>query len=128
MFVHTSYYAKASRMNLDDYILVRVSNTQPSWFVHKTHVLNTNVFPDWNLINSYKNGEITYEKFGALYTRQIVSHGQPEFIIQELKNLCKIHNKEHVVLLCYEKDAGTCHRSVLAQLIDNNGECYCGEL
>lgn len=126
MEIYTSYYAKASRMDLEDCLLVKVSNTQPDWFIHKTHVLTTDVYPDWSLINSYKNGEISYEKFGALYTRQITSHTQPEFILQEVKNLCKIHDKEKVVFLCYEKEIGTCHRLVLAEMVGK--DFYRGEL
>lgn len=125
MRIYTSYYAKVARAS-QDALLIRVSNTAPAWFDKELVTLSTNVFPDWNLINAFKDGRISYETFCTEYRRMITSKTQPEYILHEIKGLAKAHGKETVILLCYEKSGEQCHRTELARIIDDGS--YCGEL
>lgn len=126
MRIYTSYYSRVSRIDTSEYLLVRVSNTSPEWFEKKLYKIDSNVYPDWTTINNYKSGEITRDEFRALYARKITSQTQPEFIYQELENLGRLYGKENIVLLCWEKDAQACHRTMLAELISKGD--YIGEL
>jgi uncharacterized protein YeaO (DUF488 family) len=125
MRLYTSYYAKVARASVDA-LLIQVSNTAPNWFDKRLVSLDINVCPDWEYINAFKNGEISYEAFCSEYRRVLTSKVQPEFILHEIKGLSQVYNKEAVILLCYEKDGNSCHRTELARLIDDG--CYCGEL
>lgn len=125
MKLYTSYYAKESRAS-HDALLVRVSNTIPDWFRKSTVVLPVNVFPDWTIINAFKSGELSYEAFCEEYIKRLSDKVQPAFLLTKLEELAQANNKDTVILLCYEKDGNACHRTALANYIDDG--CYCGEL
>lgn len=125
MRIYTSYYAKVGRMNTDA-LLVRVSNTAPSWFSKMLTTLNTNVYPDWRIINAFKDGSMSYETFCTKYRESLMDRTTSNELLEEIKRMAFSYGKEDVVLLCYEKNGAECHRTELAHFIDNG--CYCGEL
>lgn len=125
MKIYTSYYSKIKSVSLDDKVLVPVSNTVPDWFNTEYYKTKTNLSPKWDLINLYKNGNVDYKYFSFEYEKYLYEHFEKEEVLQELEQLAERMNVEYIVLLCYEKNAEKCHRSVLGKWL---GGSYLGEL
>jgi uncharacterized protein YeaO (DUF488 family) len=123
MRIYTSYYAKVARASTDA-LLVQVSNTKPKWFEKDTVILPINVFPDWNLINAFKAGQIDYNAFCAEYRKMLSVRTTPDELLFTLNGIMVAKGKEEAILLCYEKE--NCHRFELARFLDT--DCYAGEL
>lgn len=126
MKIYTSYYSKVARCNTDA-VLIKVSNTSPNWFNKELVSLLTDVSPSWELINSYKAGSLSYDEFCKEYREELLRKVSPIDIINELNYIAELYETDTVILLCWEKDANTCHRTELARIlsIENN---YIGEL
>ncbi len=125
MKIYTSYWAKASKAP-DNALIVCVSNTAPTWYQGYYVRPTVNVYPDWSLINAYKNGIITYEQFCVEYRRNLLGTYEAEFIYHEIENQARLHGKDIVVFTCWEKDPNSCHRIELARIVSVDD--YCGEL
>lgn len=121
MEIYTSYWAKVSRAP-EDILIVKVSNTAPAWFRGRYVELSINVYPDWDLINRYRNGIITYEQFCSEYRDDLLGKTKPEYILSEIEGLAHAYGLDKVALTCYEKTA--CHRFELARILG----LRCGEL
>ena len=64
------------------------------------------------LIALWKKGKLTWKEYSRRY---IASLKGKESMLEELATRSK---KETITLLCVEKDAGKCHRSLLRQQIE----------
>jgi len=71
--------------------------------------------PSVNLLNSYKNDEVTEEQYVHQYSNEIFSN--PKAIDSMLK-LYDMSREKDVWLICYEKE-GYCHRKTLLNCIQN---------
>lgn len=70
--------------------------------------------PSPALVKQYRGGEITFGAFGRRYRKEI-AHADAQAAIQLLAHLAVLRPIE---LGCFCEDACTCHRSILASLIE----------
>lgn len=124
MNIYTSYYSKVKSLPLDDMVLVQVSNTVPKWFMNEYIKLSKDVSPEWGLINAYKSGSISKNYFMESYESYLDSKFDKNEILDELTRIADAYQVNTIVLLCYEKDAETCHRTKLGNWL---GDSYKGE-
>lgn len=116
--IYTSYYTKMSRLSAEDKIFLRVSNSQPSWFKHKT-IPCTKFYPEWLLVEGVKNKTITEDEYKQAYL--LMLNKDPEFkskMQDKLKTLQKDNPDKNIVLLCWEAPDKFCHRHILADWLD----------
>lgn len=73
------------------------------------------LFPTASLLEGYKAGKVTWYEYCHVYFTQL-SCLHPEKTYQHLLQMA-----ERPVLLCYEKDHRTCHRSLVALWFESNG-------
>lgn len=74
--------------------------------------------PSFNLVYSYKSGEITSEEYIPLYYKEVLNRYTVLEIQSDLNSL--LEGKD-VVLLCYETPKDFCHRQVVAEWFRQNG-------
>ena len=125
MNIHTSYYSKVRMLPKENTILVQVSNTVPTWFREEYYKLSKDLSPEWGIINAYKCDNISRDCFMSKYRDYLDKHFDKNEILLELSRLAQACNVENVILLCYEKDAESCHRTELGKWL---GDFYLGEL
>jgi len=75
---------------------------------------NNEVAPSKELLTSARNGKISWEEYSEKYTAQIrdslLAHIWMRKVAEETQ-------RANVVLICFEKDASRCHRTLLANNI-----------
>ncbi len=109
----TSYYAKASRLNRDDYFLVQISRWPCRWC--KVDASCLLLAPP---VAAFKSK--TVEAFIRAYVRELDRVGLPA-VQEELSKLRGMAGEREVLLLCFEKAALECHRGILSQWIQQEG-------
>lgn len=116
MKIYTSYYAKLRYINTEKYCPIRVSKSKPAWLDGVLIKGIPAVYPPWDLINDWKNDEITWETYTDIYLYQL------SFINNEdvISKICEISNGKDAVLLCHEDNTKKCHRHILADWLDCN--------
>jgi len=102
--MNTSYFTskKILQPNLK---LVSISRKPPVWFTLSHQIYNP-LCPSWDLVMSYKSGEITEEAYTIRYYNEILNNLEPARTYQELG--------EDAILLCFEKAGDFCHRRIVA--------------
>lgn len=73
--------------------------------------------PDWRLVESYKNGNITWKEFRKSYIKKLKKLDVNEFY----------RMLDGKVLLCWENPKHHCHRDILREWFNRNGY-VCEEL
>jgi len=107
--MNTSYYS-SPKIIQGDPRLVSISKKTPESFVVK--VIYKPLCPSWNLVMSYKSGQITKEEYTTRYYDEILNNLDPAKTYQELG--------EDSILLCWERSGYFCHRHIVAKwLMDN---------
>ncbi|MBR3600608.1 MAG: DUF488 family protein [Lachnospiraceae bacterium] len=119
MKVYTSYFNKVKNGVPNNCIIIPVSNTIPSWFQPSVVFSRFKLSPHWDLINLYKNGSITYEEFSDKYTMSLMLRINKEELLSYFEELCRLHKKDTIILVCHEKDSSTCHRAALYKWLLN---------
>lgn len=77
------------------------------------------------LLRYYKNGKINWSEYRRYYLRWL----HHSVALKYMKEIGELAQKHPVVLVCYEKDAKHCHRTLLAQTVAKWSGCeYKGEL
>lgn len=102
--MNTSYFA-SKKILKPDLKLVSISKKPPEWFT-LSHKIYKPLCPSWDLVVSYKSGEITKEEYTTRYYNEILNNLDPAKTYQELE--------EDAILLCYEKSGEFCHRRIIA--------------
>lgn len=116
MDIYTSYYAKAQNFNPKEYTFLQISNSVPSWWRLPITKIQELV-PDWGIVDGYKKGSITEEKYTERYLKDLErSREKIDVFVEKLKKQITVKN---VVLLCYEKD-GFCHRNIAKDYLNKN--------
>lgn len=73
--------------------------------------------PTEEILNKYKNNEITEEEYTELYKNQVLSKLDPSDVYLDLMYIADSIN---IVLLCYESPKQFCHRHILAEWLNKN--------
>lgn len=114
MQIWTSYYAKM-RLLYFDYAVVAISNSVPKWFPYDLETL-PEVYPGWDLVMGIKNGNLTSDEYAKRYLKKLMDIDRNK-VLDKLKSIHKKHNKD-IVLVCYERPGGFCHRHILGKWLD----------
>lgn len=118
--IRTGYYANLKAYKESGYTLVSISRTMPK-LEEDIKVLSL-LAPSQQLLNRRKSGEYNWVDYEYHYRKEIESAKiTPEFIIQILSSLVFLEQTNGIVLLCYEKDHMKCHRSILADILNQSG-------
>lgn len=72
--------------------------------------------PSKQLLSKMKNESMSFEEFEKLFRKEKMNDKVFLEQITLLSGFC--YSNEDVVLLCYEKDATVCHRSIVAKMIE----------
>lgn len=113
MQVYTSYYGNWNNLKQTDlYVPVRISASKPKWF-EECEALS-DVFPSWDLISRYKNGDITSYEYSTEYMYQLGKLNK-QVILAKLLEISKKNDNKDIVLLCWESKGKFCHRYLLGE-------------
>lgn len=113
MEIYTSYFN--NRDLPKDFVRISIARFTPKW--EKCPVF-LECAPSIRLLNEYKNEEIDRFQYRRRYTDENLSKLHYTEFMEKIKNVSK---ERPVVLLCYEKD-GFCHRHLLSEWLNKNGE------
>lgn len=119
--IYTSYFANYKNIP-QDYQCVSVANSKPeSLFIPEWKLIR----PDWSLVTSYKNKDITVRDLYVHYFEQLDRNPAHRYI-EELR--CYSAGRP-VVLMCWERNYNDCHRKILSYWLQMNAlAIYKGEL
>ena len=107
--IYTSYFANYK--NIDPmYQCIAISNSKPA-YAFIPHIKR--LAPPWSIVKKYKAEPIPSAPFQSDYLRYIHINIGPE----EIKDCLIQFESDNIVLMCYEKDANICHRTILADYI-----------
>lgn len=113
MKYYTSYWSKVSRVDTSRLLLVQVSNTKPKWF-RKEVIEWSGIYPDWDLVNGFKQGFITEQQYRDRYYAQVGKLLNTPRFKQIFENACRDKELDGVCLVCWEAD-GFCHRYIVGE-------------
>ena len=112
--IYTGYYAKLKKYKEDGLYPVAISLTTPVFF---NGDLWEDVAPKPSTLWKYKKGEIDEFQFTEDY-KEWLNELDKEQIRKDLQEALREHSD--IVLLCYEKTGGFCHRHILADWIEEH--------
>lgn len=101
------------------YELVSISKGTPPYY--KGGTLDC-AKPSWNLVHSFKNGDINEAEYRDIYFRQLSM--DKDALIQHIND---INNGGKFIYLCYCGKTGFCHRHLWAEFLNKLG-IACEEL
>jgi uncharacterized protein YeaO (DUF488 family) len=81
-----------------------------------TRVAKSPLSPSWDLLNKAKEEKWDFDKYRQAL---IIELGESGAAAKKLWELKLIARKKDVFLVCYEKDASKCHRSIIKELMGN---------
>ena len=110
----TTCYARAGKMP-HDWLKVQTSNVAPKWWQPANRTFLPDLAPE-AMRKVWAGAKMTDGEFDADYIRQLNRLLRSGKLRQMIDGL-----PENAVFLCYEADCADCHRSTLAQFINQNG-------
>lgn len=118
MKIFTSYFA-SKNLDRSRHYLVQVSNSAPGGFEADAKLVE--VVPNWDtIVKPYKSGEISEMTYLSRYKRQLDDNTFS--VLLALDGLTKQAAGKDIVLLCYEKSGGFCHRHILGEWLKSKKE------
>ena len=112
--IYTSYFAKLKSLP-DNIVPISICGKAPDWYKGLQY---KKLAPSFNLVYSYKSGEITSEEYIPLYYKEVLN----KYTVLEIQSdLNSLSEGKDVVLLCYETPKDFCHRQVVAEWFRQNG-------
>ena len=79
--------------------------------------------PTWEMVMKTKQGKMSWEEYKAQYYEMMRKSYEDNF-----ERWQEILAREELVLLCYCKSPGRCHRRLLAEMLEEAGANYEGEI
>lgn len=70
--------------------------------------------PSWALLNYAKEYKISFEEYKERFLRELKKR---PFALEKLRNLKRIGKDRVIFLVCLEKDASKCHRSIVKDIL-----------
>lgn len=83
-----------------------------------TRTANHPLSPSWQLLEKIKEENLGWDDYTKIFLHEM----KTKDITLELHRLKNIAREKDVYLVCYEKDANFCHRSLVKQMIDELDE------
>jgi uncharacterized protein YeaO (DUF488 family) len=124
--LYTSYLAKLSKLP-DEGTKILVTRWKPrnTIDISKYNIeWSPSLAPSELLLAKYKDGSISFQQFREMFKEEKIN--RPDFIeaLNELKTL--LEDGQDVYILCYEKDYHSCHRTIIREMLEEEGY-KCGE-
>lgn len=111
--MQTSYFAKSAK----NPNAVSIAIGTPTWFKGKKY---SKLAPSWDLVKSYKNGEIDQSEYEKRYKLEVLDKLDPKKVFEEIG--------KDAVLLCWEKSTDFCHRHLVSRWLSNALNCEIMEI
>lgn len=70
--------------------------------------------PSWELLNYAKENKISFEEYKERFLKELK---QRPFVVEKLRTLKRIGKDRLIFLVCFEKDASKCHRSIVRDIL-----------
>lgn len=113
MEIYTSYFSNYKSIPAE-YQCVSIANSKPQGlFIPECGLFK----PKRSLVKKFKEQQISYTEFAQCYIAQLNAIPAVEYY-DKLRELSQLNP---VVLMCWEKDYETCHRTLAAYWLANNG-------
>ena len=112
MEIFTSYFSKLNKLNLKDYEPVSISRFTPRWYIGS---VCKSLAPSAEILLAYKDDR-DWVKFKNKYINEL-NKLNPHDIYRRLVSMSR---GKDIVLMCFEKDYTTCHRSICAEWLRKN--------
>lgn len=112
--IYTSYHAKSATLKKMGFFVVSISVMQPKWANPMNYDKFDRRLAPYSFMLKLEHDEY-YREFD-----KILEKLDPAALYSELQNDAKKAGKEKIALLCYEKDANTCHRRYVAKWFESN--------
>lgn len=113
MKIYTSYFGNLRKIP-KGITPISIANYMPKGLNFSRYNL---LCPPVPVMNKHKQGG-SFEDFSNEYKAQVLSKLNAKDVIENLKYLSYGND---IVLLCYEKDDTTCHRSILREWLNEQG-------
>lgn len=117
--IYTSYFSNLKHIP-KNYVPISISRFPPSWY----HGLSyKKIAPSAELLTMWKGG-CTESEYVAFYEANVLDTLDSTDVINDLYRLSGVlvdPDKEHIVLLCFEKPNDFCHRHLVAKWLNNSG-------
>lgn len=118
--IRTGYYGNIKNYINANYTLLSISRTTPN--IKDANIKELPILaPSQQLLDDYKNGRISWIDYDTQYREQIAKLGKLQDLITVFACLVTCEYTRGIVLLCYEKDYMHCHRTILADIINQSG-------
>lgn len=72
--------------------------------------------PSKELLEYAKKSNMSFDRYKELFLEELKRNS---FVPEKLKSLKKISEERLIFLVCYEKDADKCHRSIVREILFN---------
>ena len=113
--IYTGYFAKTKKYMEAGLVPISIAGKAPAFY---EGIQYKKLAPSFNLVYSYKSGEITSEEYIPLYYKEVLN----KYTVLEIQSdLNSLSEGKDVVLLCYETPNDFCHRQVVAEWFRQNG-------
>jgi len=97
-------------------ILSKMREKHPdAYFIVVTRTAASPLSPSWELLNKAKADKWGFKKYREYFISEIESNRTAREAMKYIKEISK---RQDVYLVCYEKDAKKCHRSILIEMIN----------
>lgn len=118
--IYTSYFGNMKNFP-DNVKPISIARWQPKWLKDIPKCLS--IAPLESTLSKYKNGLLDETGYDKEYKEQVLAKKTPEEFLTELEQLSgvkdiAISKKNHIVLLCYEKDGDFCHRHLFSSYMN----------
>ena len=116
--IHTSSFFKYDNHKGT---LFLVANSMPKKMPYECIKLKSFV-PSWDLVKSFKDNKISWEEYTTHYLAYL--NGLPD----DSEDIQMLKNTEECTLLCWEPDSNNCHRSILANWLEEKHSLIKGDV
>ena len=114
--IYTSYFGNMKNFP-DNVKPISIARWQPKWLKDIPKCLS--IAPLESTLSKYKNGLLDEAGYEREYKEQVLLKKTPEEFLKELEKISGVKDistskKNHIALLCYEKDGAFCHRNLFS--------------
>lgn len=116
--IYTSYIRKFEEYDGEGFKPVFITRSRVNVNYDTTAIWLQDLAPSWQLLNDWKSKLTSWDEYTVRYIaeQELENPNRVEKIKCRLNNISSKYNMP-LVLLCFEKDATHCHRSILGRFI-----------
>lgn len=122
MKIYTCNYATYRQLKDPTIVPIQISVSKPS---NISCFQIVSLYPEYNYVQAYKQGNLTEEAFTKLYKEKL-RKVNPFWLVKHINYIVSQSgvplNKAKVFLLCHEPNGQFCHRHILSEWLNNLGQ------